>query len=137
MVNRLKAALSFLSLANTDSDAMVPDAEIVLMISAYEQLLAPSETGARHLAQSLSALFEKFGSVTVEQALNNRPGIYLDPKYETEHRVWCVHRKWMEEMYHLRNSYAHGDPITSRTWGWAPLDSRTPCHRRTRFSAHA
>lgn len=51
VLGRLRAALSFLSLANTDSDAMVPEAEIILMISAYEQLLAPSETGARHLAQ--------------------------------------------------------------------------------------
>ena len=122
VVNRLRAALSFLSLANTDSEAMVPDAEIILMISAYEQLLASSETGARHLAQSLSALFDRFGSVTVEQAINNRPGIYIDPKYEKEQRVWPVRRKWMEEMYHLRNSYAHGESITSRTWGWVPLE---------------
>ena len=122
VANRLKAALSFFSLANTDSEAMVPDAEIILMISAYEQLLAPSDTGARPLAQSLSALLDKFGSVTVEQALNNRPGIFLNPRYEKEQRGWRVHRKWIEEMYHLRNSYAHGKSITGRTWGWAPLE---------------
>lgn len=122
VLNRLRAALSFLSLANTDSDAMVPDAEIILMISAYEQLLAPPEAGARHLAQALSALLDRFGAVTVEQALNNRPGINLDPRHKKEQRSWRVHRKWMEEMYHLRNSYAHGDSIISRKWGWLPQE---------------
>ena len=114
VANRLKAALSFFLLANTDSEAMVPDAEIILMISAYEQLLAPSDTGARPLAQSLSALLDKFGSVTVEQALNNRPGIFLNPRYEKEQRGWRVHRKWIEEMYHLRNSYATGSRLPAK-----------------------
>jgi hypothetical protein len=120
VLSRLRAALSFLSLANTDSDAMLPEAEIILMISAYEQLLAPRETGARPLAQALSAVLDRFGSVTVEQALNNRPGIALGPRCEKEQRSWRVHRKWLEEMYHLRNSYAHGNSITSRRWGWLP-----------------
>jgi hypothetical protein len=63
---------------------------------------------------------DRFGSVTVEQALDNRPGIRLCPKYEKEQRGWRVHCKWMEEMYQLRNDYVHGNSITSGTWGWLP-----------------
>jgi hypothetical protein len=122
VLSRLRPALSFLSLASTDSDAMSQDAEIILMISAYEQLLAPSETGARHLALALSLLLERFGSVSVDSALKNRPGIEVNAKYEKEQRGWPVHRKWMEELYQLRNAYAHGDATNSRTWGWLPLE---------------
>jgi hypothetical protein len=101
LMKRLRPALSFLSLANTDSDLMTRDAEIILMVSAYEQLLAPRENGARHLANCFSELFSRFGNSTVRQALDNRPGIVVEPKYQKEQLEWHVHHKWIQEMYEL------------------------------------
>ncbi len=114
---RLRAALSFFSLASTDSEVMLPEAEVILMASAFEQLLEAHD-GARDLSQKFSNLFSSFGSVTVTQAVSTRVGIVVDPNYATAQRTWFVHRKWIEEFYHLRNAYAHGNTLSARTWGW-------------------
>jgi hypothetical protein len=115
-MRRLKAALSFFSLASTDSDVMLPEAEIVLMASAFEQLL--EGYGARALSQKFGDLFNSFGSVTVAQALATRSDIVVDPKFVSEQEAWLVHRKWIEELYHLRNAFAHGTAPSVRSWGW-------------------
>jgi hypothetical protein len=119
-VRRLKAGLSFLSLASTDSDAMLPEAEIVLMASAFEQLLGGY--GARALSQKFGDLFNPFGAATVAQALTARSGIVVDPNYTSAQKAWFVHRKWIEELYHLRNAFAHGTAPSARSWGWLRLE---------------
>lgn len=120
LLRRLKPALSFLSLANTDSDVMGPPAEVILMGSAFEQFL--EAYGARELSQKFGDLFHEFGSVTVGEALKVTPGIVVDPRYAEDQRNWFVDRKWMEEFYHLRSAYVHGDDLSTRTWGWIPLE---------------
>ena len=115
-IRRLKAALSFFSLASTDSDVMLPEAEIVLMASAFDQLL--EGYGARALSQKFGDLFDAFGSVTVAQSLATRGDIVVDPKFVSEQEAWFVHRKWIEELYHLRNAFAHGTAPSARSWGW-------------------
>lgn len=113
---RLRAALSFFSLASTDSDVMLPEAEVILMASTFEQLL--EGYGARNLSQKFGDLLNPFGSVTVAQALCSRVGIVVDAKYASAQKSWFVHRKWIEELYNLRNAYAHGTALSARTWGW-------------------
>ncbi len=120
LLRRLKPALSFLSLANTDSDVTGPPAEVILMGSAFEQFL--EAYGARKLSQKFGDLLLGFGSVTVDEAQKARPGMVVDPKYHAAQKNWFVHRKWMEEFYHLRNFYVHGEDLSARTWGWIPLE---------------
>lgn len=115
-IRRLKAALSFFSLASTDSEAMVPEAEVILMASAFEQLL--EGYGAWKLGGKFSDLFNPFGAVTVTQALPTRGGIVVNPKYESAQKAWFVHRKWIEELYDLRSAFAHGNAPSARSWGW-------------------
>lgn len=121
LVHRLKPALAFLSLANTDSDEMGAPAEVILMASAFEQLLDVNR-GAREAAQRFSELFHQFGGVTVDECLTTRRGILLNPKYATAQKKWFAHKKWMEELYDLRSYYVHGNDLTDRTWGWIPLE---------------
>ncbi len=120
LLRRLKPALSFLSLANTDSDVTGPPAEVILMGSAFEQFL--EAYGARELSQKFADLFLTFGSVTVDEALKVRPGVVVDPKYAAAQKNWFVHRKWVEELYQLRNAYVHGEDLSTRMWGWIPLE---------------
>jgi hypothetical protein len=119
-VHRLKPALSFFSLANTDSDVMLPEAEAILLASAFEALLGSE--GARGLGKRFGELFRDYGGVTVDNALSDRPGIRIDPHFEKEQRGWFVHRKWAEELYDLRSKCVHGEPLSRRQWGWQPAE---------------
>jgi hypothetical protein len=127
-IDRLGTALPFVSLANTDDDMMTPEAEVILLGSAFDQLL-PGHSSARALAERFGALFGQFGSVTVAEALVQRPGIQLDPNrvYAAAQLQWWVHRKWMEELYFVRSKAVHHGRHDMRTWGWhcrAPNDGR-------------
>ena len=115
---RLLPALSFFSLANTDSDVMDFTAELILMGACFEQLL--DAYGARELSQAVGNLLRPYASVTVDQVIAARPGIVIEPQYEATQRSWPVHRKWAQELYHLRNEHIHGDK--GRTWGWHELE---------------
>jgi hypothetical protein len=117
---RLVPALSFFNLANTDSDVMDMDAEVILFGSAFEQVL--DAYGARRFNEAVGQLLQPYASTTVEQALLSLPGIVIEAQYEAAQRAWPVHRKWAQELYELRNNYAHGLDYDSRMWGWAPIE---------------
>ncbi len=119
-VHRLKPALSFFSLATTDSDVMLPEAEAILLASAFETLLGCK--GAYMLGKGFGELFRDYGGVIVDNALSNRPGIRIDREHEKDQRGWFVHRKWAEELHHLRSKYVHGEPLSCRQWGWQPAE---------------
>jgi hypothetical protein len=118
---RVLAALVFFSLANTDSDVMQQEAEVILMGSAYEQLL-DVEASARALNAAIGKLLSPYASIKVAEALKHRPGIVIEQKYEAAQQTWPVHRKWAQEFYQLRNDYTHGNDVGARTWGWQPLE---------------
>ena len=117
MSRRLMSALSFFNLANSDSETMLQEAEVILTASAFEQLLETS--GALGLSCGVGELLEEFGSVKIEAARSVRPGIALDRKYESEQIAWFVHRKWAEELYDLRSQIIHGELLSEREWGWS------------------
>lgn len=75
-VERLRRALPFVELANTDDDLMTPMAEVILMALAFEQMLDVEYK--RELVLEFEKLFVLYGSVTVQDALQKRPGIQID-----------------------------------------------------------
>lgn len=71
LLERLRTALPFIELANTDDEFMTEHAEAILMGSAFEQLLA-GDASAYKLGKKFGELFGQFGSVTVDDALKAR-----------------------------------------------------------------
>lgn len=123
-VRRLRYALPFVSLGNTDDDLMSEDAEAILMGSAFEQLLRGAGS-AYKLGRAFGTLFGSCGSVTVEDAKISRPGIEIDTSTPTRAAAqpkWWVHRKWMEELYDVRSKSVHEGTAVGRTWGWSPSE---------------
>ncbi len=118
-LQRLRTALPFVQLANTDDDLLTEHAEAILMGSAFEQLL----DGDRkyELAKTFGELFQKFGNETVATAQKLRPDIEIDqsdPARAAAQLTWWVHRKWLEELYNLRSSVVHEGDHGARKWGW-------------------
>lgn len=110
-----------MQLANMDDDVMTADAEAVLMASAFEQLLDGG--GKRYkLGRSFDKLFQDFGNVNVAAARKTRRGIEIGgkPEHVDAQREWWVHRKWIEELYNLRNKVAHEGSPGPRSWAWRP-----------------
>lgn len=108
-IERLRYALPFVSLANTDDDLMGEIPEAILMGSAFEQLLEGT-ANAFTLGREFGALFGSYGSVSVEDARKVRPGIDIDaskPERAAAQPKWWVHRKWMEELYDIRSKSVH------------------------------
>lgn len=116
-VERLRTALPFFSLGNTDSPTMTELAESILIASALDQLL--DADSAHKLGLKFDAVFAPFGSVRVQDVLRVRPGIRLDPQYEAAQRQWWLHRKWIEELYTLRGKASHRGTAKGRNWGWS------------------
>lgn len=120
LLDRLRTALPFVELANTDDDFMSERAEAILMGSAFEQLLK-GDASAYTLGKRFGEMFEGFGSVTVADAKTTRPGIEIDvskPDIAAAQPKWWVHRKWMEELYDVRSKVVHKGEHGSRLWGW-------------------
>ena len=120
-VRRLRTALPFVQLANTDDDVVTADAEAILMASAFEQLLDGDGTKYK-LGKSFGSLVQDFGSITVASARQSRPDIEVGskPVHAEAQRKWWVHRKWIEELYSLRNKMAHEGSHGTRRWAWRP-----------------
>jgi hypothetical protein len=120
LTRRLIPAMSFFGLANTDADGMLSEAEVVLMGSAFEQLLEAES--AIDLSRKLGDIFQDYGSVLVRDAIDSRRGILIDPDYADAQLEWFVHRKWIQELHQLRSYYVHGEDYLSREWGWSPKE---------------
>lgn len=120
VIDRLRTALPFVELANTDDEFMTEHAEAILMGSAFEQLLA-GDASAYKLGKRFGELFGQFGSVTVDDARKERPDIQIDTstlEIAAAQPKWWVHRKWMEELYDVRSKVVHKGDHSSRSWGW-------------------
>lgn len=119
-IERLRTALPFVQLANTDDDVMNEHAEAILMGSAFEQLFGTEYK--RELTTAFGDLFKQHGSVTVADAQKQRPDIRIDtskPEYAAAQPKWFVHQKWIEELYDLRSSAVHDGQHGQRKWGWS------------------
>lgn len=116
LYRRILGAASFFSLANTDDPAMISEAEIILMGSAFEQLFGEDKVLA--LGRKFGAVMDAYGRVRVEDAHRQRAGIQLDAKHAAAEKKWFVHRTWLKELHNLRSTLVHGGDLSSRTWGW-------------------
>lgn len=123
-IQRLVNALPFVELANTDDDLMNEPPEAILMGSAFEQLLDARASG-HTLGSNFGEVFAKHGTVTVADALKVKPGIRIDtstPERAAAQPMWWVHRKWIEELYSVRNKSVHEGTAAGKSWGWSPFE---------------
>ena len=116
-IRRIKQSIMLFNQANTDSNAIMANREIVLLASAYEQLFDDC-FGANDLACKIATLLNRYSSVKVEQS-SRKEQIKIDKPEESE---WYLNRKWIQELYHLRNAFIHGNELSERTWGWSLLE---------------
>jgi hypothetical protein len=124
IIDGLRTALPFVELANTDDDFMTLHNEAILMGSAFEQLLH-GDASKFKLGQRFSAVFGRFGSVTVSASQKARPGIQIDTSDPTRAAAqpnWWVHQKWIEELYDLRSKVVHKGSPATRAWGWSAFE---------------
>jgi hypothetical protein len=124
VLDRLRTAIPFVELANSDDDFMTLHNEAILMGSAFEQLLR-GDASSYKLGQRFAEMFSQFGNVTVSEAQKARPEIEVDtsdPARAAAQSKWWVHRKWMEELYDVRSKVVHKGSPASRTWGWSMFE---------------
>lgn len=130
LLRRILGATIFFNLANTDADGMLPEAEIILSASAFDQLFnAPGS--ASKVSCALGKLFHSYGTVRVGDAQSEREGITTksgnnegkgsaqQAQQEETQKEGFLHRKWLKELYDLRSKLVHGEDIQKRTWGWS------------------
>jgi hypothetical protein len=120
LARRLMQSIWLYNLACSDSRRISIDREIVLMVSAFEQLFSRCQ-GADDLACKVDTLLDNYGSTIV----GNCPrisDIKLTGGKENLEKQWFIHRKWIQELYKLRNDYTHGDDPVRRSWGWNNLE---------------
>ena len=123
-VDRLRTALPFVELANSDDDFMTPHNEAILMGSAFEQLL-DADVKKYKLGTAFADLFREFGSVTVAEAQKVRPDIQIDKSDAARAAAqpnWWVHQKGIEELYDVRSKVVHKGTATVRPWGWSVFE---------------
>lgn len=120
LARRLMQSIWLYNLACSDSYRISLEREIILMVSAFEQLFSRCQ-GANDLACKVSALLDSYGSVIVDNCsrINN---IKLTNNKENIEKGWYLHRKWIQELHRLRSCYMHGDDTTRRKWGWSVLE---------------
>lgn len=117
LVRRILQSVSLYNQANTDSEAMLPQLEIVFLAFTLEQLFA-NGYGAEDLACKVSTLLDNYGSIKVNES-TRAEDIQLSEKREKAEKQWFLHRKWVQEFYQLRNDFVHGNDTRRRTWGWS------------------
>ncbi|NIM07522.1 MAG: hypothetical protein GTO55_12130 [Armatimonadetes bacterium] len=130
---RLPAAISFFGLANTDSGWMLPEAEVITSVAAFEQLVGAHT--AQDLSKRIGSLLRPYGRRSVSDVLIARRSIWLGATYDKKRKTWLsdlvkaenekrwsVHQKWAQEIHWLRSSFVHGGTLPKRDWGWSILE---------------
>lgn len=120
LARRLMQSIWLYNLACSDSHRISLEREIILMVSAFEQLFSRCQ-GANDLACKIDTLFYGYGSVIVNNC-SRLSNIKLTNGKEEVEKQWFLHRKWVQELYKLRNDYIHGNDPARRTWGWNVLE---------------
>jgi len=120
LARRLMQSIWLYNLACSDSNRISLENEIIFMISAFERLFSNCQ-GADDLACKISTLLDSYGSIIVDNCSRINQ-INLTSKKEKIERQWFIHRKWMQELYQLRNDYIHGNDTNRKSWGWDVLE---------------
>jgi len=118
-VRRLLQSISLYDQAQTDSSTVLPQREVVILASAFEQLFENCH-GADDLACKLGTHLDNYGSIKYSKSLRAKDfKIPEDPKKKKTESRWFLHQKWIQEFYQLRNDIIHGNDRKQRTWGWS------------------
>jgi hypothetical protein len=109
----ISSSLEFFFLGHSETQELSWDSCIMLSAMAFERLLEPGQ-GAQALAQAFTSLWASYTARTMADAKRVDP----DPAYASDQQSWPIHRKWMKEVYELRNSTAHRGAQSgfSRNW---------------------
>lgn len=105
--------------ACSDSYMISMEREIVLFASAFEQLLDCENK--YELTQRIGSLFGDYSSISVIDSYRV-DNIQFSKEYEEEEKQWFLCRKWIQELYQLRNYYMHGLDTNNKNWGWNMLE---------------
>jgi hypothetical protein len=107
-----EAILGF-NIANTDSRDMSANVEAVLIVGAFERLLASHRVGAKELAQLFSEL------VCPGQSTDIKDSAFLNLHKHRFNGTTSVRDMWIQDFYRLRNDLAHGrvQPAYKPVWG--------------------
>jgi hypothetical protein len=121
---KIITSLSFFCLANTDSEQMELDAEVIQMASAFDQVFELGTAKAYELAIRLGEMFKSYDSVLVESSKGRM--IWMGTRKDgrdvpkEEQKGWKIVQKWIEEFYHFRNEKVHGDKRRGPDeWAWS------------------
>ncbi len=118
-VRRLLQSISLYDQAHTDSNTVLPQREVVVLASAFEQLFEKCE-GADGLACKLGTHLDNYGSLESSKSCRAKDFKFPeDPKKNKKESKWFLHQKWIQEFYQLRNDFTHGNDPKQRTWGWS------------------
>lgn len=121
LYRRILGSIFFVQLANTDQPQMSLESEAILMASAFEQLF--DAQNKYKLTCAYKVCFSDYEMKKVKDVLHVRRGI---EENKNEHKgldsEWQLGRKWIQELYNLRNEAVHGGDLSKRKWGWSPFE---------------
>lgn len=115
--SHILAATDLLYLGSSDSNDIVEETEVILIASAFEQLLN-CDGKAREVAGKLSDLFSTYFTLDVDKGLQTRPEIPVEERYRDAQLKWPLHKLWMKDFYDLRSNIVHGNERSTWKHGW-------------------
>lgn len=86
---------------------------------AFERLLGPSGKQATGLgiASNLNSTLQHPNPIPIRRSRRIKPDA---SKHSAEQADWSIHKKWMKELYELRNSVAHHGTKAELSTNWSP-----------------
>jgi hypothetical protein len=105
--------------ANTDSEVVSVDVEVILMAGALDALYnLARQDKANEVAEQVGRHLSAYRSVRAEPHLARLRNTQLRQR----EKAWFLHQKWAHELYTWRNMVAHGKPTAKRQWAWNPYE---------------
>ncbi|MDH5668803.1 MAG: hypothetical protein OEY86_12395 [Nitrospira sp.] len=110
---RWQNAIACFNQANTDNETVRPQAEWVLMCSAFEHILQ-ARSEAKDVARRLADVILP-GEPVQSKNGKRRSAVWTNPE---EH----IRFEWMREFYRIRGDFAHGKLLTRRPTVWNEME---------------
>lgn len=112
---RIEAALPFFLLGVSELQELTSHASAMLLALAFERLLNPKESKAHLLAEAFHHVWSRYSRIKL-----GHTGLKADKdKYAFDQPNAPVHRKWVKELYEVRNSFVHHREADGRTSNWS------------------
>ena len=105
----------FFNSANSESQEVSAEQEVILSAIAHEMLLAG---GAYRLAKMVAEQPEEFASIPAKKSARAQNARWLEE--DPRKKPWPLHKLWAYEFYQLRNCFSHGNDLAKKQWVWRP-----------------